>query len=474
MQQKNETSALILSLLITLGILGVGSWWLIGRVNWQHAFNSTGNSAQTGQPTAGAPQAVASRLSTGERLLFPTGASPQKQAAIQAIAQGNYETAISNLEASLEANRNDPEALVYLNNARIGNNPAYAIAISLPIGTDVNAALEMLRGVAQAQNDINQAGGINGLPLRVVIANDDNDPAIAQQVAQALVDNPTVLGVVGHYSSDVTLAAAQVYQSKGLVSISPVSTSVKLSGFGDYIFRTVPSDFIAARALAEYALRNQQTQAAVFFNSQSGYSQSIKSEFVTALSLGGGQTVSEFDLSAPDFSPSESVAQARQQGATVLVLLPNSGQLDRALQVVQINQRQLALLGGDSVYAPKTLEIGGEAVVGMVVAVAWDILSNSRSPFVVNSRRLWGGDVNWRTAMAYDGSQALITAIQQDPTRKGVMQTLRSGKFAAPGASGPVRFLPSGDRNAPVQLVKVAPGTRSRYGFDFVPVRPGT
>ncbi len=130
--------------------------------------------------------------------------------------------------------------------------------------------------------------------------------------------------------------------------ISPISTSVKLSNFGDYIFRSVPSDFVAARALAESSLQKiPNVKAVVFFNSQSNYSQSLKSEFITALGLGGGQVVSEFDLSSLTFTPSKSLQQAQQEGANLIALLGDSGTLDKALQVVQINGQKLPIQYGN-------------------------------------------------------------------------------------------------------------------------------
>jgi branched-chain amino acid transport system substrate-binding protein len=211
-------------------------------------------------------------------------------------------------------------------------------------------------------------------------------------------------------------------------------------------------------------------QAAVFFNSESGYSQSLKSEFGTALSLGGGQTTNEYDLSSAGFNPSRNVDEAVQQGATVLALFPNSGVLDRALQVVSVNGNRLTLLGGDDVYSPKTLDIGRDAAVGMVVAVPWHILANQQAPYVQKSRQLWGADVNWRSAMTYDATVALIAAIGRNPTREGVQEALRSPDFSAEGASGEVRFLPSGDRNQSVQLVTVRAVQRAGRDFNFEPV----
>ena len=485
MSQKNETLPLILSLLITVGLIGGGLWLFRDRLTGGSVSNSAQpNSPQPNSPppnpaqSGDAPDAASmqARQSTGDKILVPQAnanpqAQAQKQQGVEAIAAKNYPQAVTALQAALQIQRNDPEALIYLNNARIGDAKADVIAIAVPIDSDVDASQEMLRGIAQAQDEINQKGGISGVPLKVVIANDGGTPALARQTATALVENAAVLGVVGHYASDASLAAGEVYNQSGLVMISPVSTSVKLSNLGRFTFRTVPSDFVAAGALANYLLKElKQQKAAVFFNSQSGYSQSIKSEFDRAMSLGGGQVVSEFDLSVSTFSAAESFKQATQQGATVLALMPNSGQLDRALQVVQVNQQQLKMLAGDDVYAPKTLAVGGAAAQGLVVAVPWHILANPQSAFATSSRSLWRANVNWRTAMAYDATAALIAALSRNPTRQGVQQALSDPSFSAEGATGTVRFLPSGDRNQSVQLVEIKPGSTSGYGYDFVPI----
>ncbi|MDF5711577.1 MAG: ABC transporter substrate-binding protein [Nostoc sp. S4] len=466
MSQKNETVVLVLALLLTVGIVGVGVWWFTKNgVNINNTITQ-----KSPEPASNVP--LEDRISFGEKTLIPSQISLAKKEGVQALAVKSYEKAIANLSASLKLRPNDPEALIYLNNARIGTSQSYTIVGSVPIGTDPNTSLEILRGIAQAQNTINTSGGIKNVPLKVGIANDDNNPEISKKIASNLVNNPQVLAVVGPNASDTTLAAGTVYNAGQLVAISPTSTSVKISNFSHYIFRTVPSDFMAARTLANYMVKTlQKKNAAVFFNSQSNYSQSLKSEFVSSVSLEGGQVSSEFDLSQADFSAAKSVEQAIKEGAEVLMLVPNTNTQDKALQVVQVNQKKLTLLGGDNIYTVKTLEIGREQAVGMIVAVPWHIEGNLMSDFPQKSRQLWGGDVSWRTATSYDATVALIAALERNPTRSGVQQALLSSDFSATGASGTVRFLTSGDRNAPVQLVKIVPGSRSRTGYDFEPVR---
>ncbi len=465
MSQRNETKILIFSLLITAGLIGGGAWWFLNKFNQNNgtSINVNNNNQSSATP----------RISSGETLLITDESNPNKLAGISAFAAGNFSEAVTNLQASLAINRNDPEALIYLNNAKIANNKSYTIVVaSVPIGVEKNVAQEILRGVAQAQNEINAKGGINGIPLKVIIANDDNNPDIAQKLAQEFVKNPEILGVIGHFGSETTIAASSVYQSNGLVLISPTSTSVKLSGIGNYIFRTVPSDRFSGNSLAKYMLTTlNRKKAAVFYNSQSDYSTSLKDVFTTTIFGEGGEIVTEFDFSKPNFNAINAVQEATQRGAEVLMLAPNSATLDQALQVTLINQKKLPILAGDSVYKPKTLEIGKDLSLGMIVAVPWHVLSNPNSPFVKTATNLWGGDINWRTTMAYDATEALITAISKNPTRQGVQQALLDPNFVAQGGAGDIRFLPSGDRNQQVQLVTIIKGNRSGFGYDFVPLK---
>jgi len=465
MAKAKETAALLLSVIVTGAIIGGGGWWFI------HLADSA-NRPNGGPVAPLSTNNQASRFSAGEQILTDDR-NPNKQMAVEAVQAGNIAGAIPLLEAALSQSPNDPEALIYLQNLKAeqqGNS--YAIAVAIPAGPAMNTAKEMLRGVAQAQKKVNESGGINGVPLKVLLINDDDDPAVVAQVAQTLVSNhPEVLGVVGHYSSDSSLAAAAVYEAGGLTMISPTSTSVELSTAGDYIFRTVPSDRFAGSALAQYQLNRLQLQkAAVFYNGQSAYSQSIKNVFTTDLFSQGGNVVGEFDLASSGFNAQTAVQEAIASGAEVLMLAPSSTVIDQMLAVAVANQNRLPMIAGDGAYSAHVLQKGGSNVEGMVLAIPWHILGDPGAEFSQTAQRLWGGEVNWRTAMAYDATQALVAAIGRSPNRAGVKDALTQSDFVAPGSAGEVRFLASGDRNQAIQLVTIQAGNRTSFGYEFVPV----
>ncbi len=483
MAKKNELPALILSLLVTVAILVGGAWWIKeqmfstptpeGDGSGETVEDSPKNSPENSPTSRNALRgAVAGADGTSGQTILPGDVSETKQRGLDALASGDYETARVEFETALDEDRNDPETLTYLNNAEIANGPAYTIAVVVPVGSALNPAQELMRGVAQAQTDINEAGGVNGTPLKLLLIDDKDDEGTARSIANELVEDSNVLGVVGHFSSGTTLAVADIYEMGELPMISPTSTAVKLAEAGNYIFRTVPSDRLAAATLSRYVIdRLKQTQVAVFYTSDSPYSTSMKLEFTTELLSNGGEVVAEYDVSEPGFSAGRAVQEAREVGAGVLMLALNTATINDANQIIAVNQQDLPIVGSDSLYNPKVLDVGRGNAEGLTVAVPWDISSHAQSPFVVESRQLWGGDINWRTATAYDAVSALAAGLAVDASRSGIADALANSSTKIEGATGPIRFLPSGDRNQPSQLVIVEPGNSSGTGYDYVPAR---
>jgi ABC-type branched-subunit amino acid transport system substrate-binding protein/tRNA A-37 threonylcarbamoyl transferase component Bud32 len=407
------------------------------------------------------------RISSGDKILVTADATPQKQAGVQALAKGDEKTAIAQFSSSLQQHRNDPETLIYRNNAFVGKRKAYTIAVVVPIGSNLNVAQEILRGVAQAQDEINRHGGINGVWLRVIIVNDENDPKIARQIAELLSQNPEILGVVGHNSSTATLAAAPVYQRFGLVMITPTSAANQLMGIGDYIFRGLPSIRFTSDTLARQIVKHDhKTKIAVCFDAKAPENLSFRDAVISAIITEGGKVSNTVcDFSAPNFNPQTVVAEAIADGAEALLLNPHIDRFDPAIAVVQANKKRLTLYSSSTMYTKKTLQMGLADVNGLVLAVPWHPQSNSSHLFSVNASQLWGGQVNWRTAMAYDSAQAIVTALKQSHTREGLQKVLHSPGFSAIGAGDKIEFLPSGERMGGTVLVMVQPDGKSGYEF---------
>lgn len=415
------------------------------------------------------------RFSIGNKVLIKANLTDDKQMAIKAFQQKDYEEAIAYFKSSLKQTPNDPETLIYLNNSQAQNNNPLRISVVVPISSNLDLAQEMLRGVAMAQNKINKNGGIKGRFLEVEIIDDENNPEITTKVAEKLVKDQTTLAVIGSNASVASLAGAQVYQENGLVMITPTSFTDQLTGFGSYIFRTIPSIENMSKPLVEYAAKTtNKGKTGICFDSRSSDQVVYKNTYIKAAASQKMDTIDlNCDFANPDFNPQKIVADAVSNGVKSLLLSPaiapvNS--IDQAIQIAQANQGRLILLGSTTLYTYQTLQSGSGN--GLVVAAPWHPSQSKK--FADQGEQLWGGQVNWRTATSYDATLAIAQGLEKSQTRDGLQEVLRSQSFVVFGGSGSeVKFDLGGDRIGEAILLKIQPSRsgKSVSGLEFAPIK---
>ncbi|OYD94031.1 hypothetical protein CDG76_19010 [Nostoc sp. 'Peltigera membranacea cyanobiont' 210A] len=461
-----------------IGVIGVFvggtlAYFFIGRPNRTHVIAKNKSCDDKEQYSLG------DRISLGEEIFLKqdTNSDSDKQTAVQAFASGDCQTAVDKFTSYRKANLRNPEALIYLNNAKARQTKKWLkIAVTVPIDNDPDLAEEILRGVAQAQDEVNNDNkGINNQLLLVAIANDDEQIGSSKKIAKALVEDRKVLGVVGAASSNATLEAGNIFNTEELVAISPTSTSVNISNFSPYIFRTVFSDEVAGKKLANYmGEKLHKKKAAVFSVFSSDYSKSLTEQFVKYVENPSNSKVlrdNEFDLSKSDFNPKKAVKKAISQGAEVLMLASTKETQNNAYEVIKAaNNSRLNILAGDNLYSQETLNYLGQQAEGMVVAIPWHINNPSNLKFVENSKKLWNAPVSWRTATAYDATLAIAKGLEQSTTHKELQNTLHSAGFSVDGATGKIEFKQSGDRkDNSISLVKVQKKSGTDQ-YEFVPI----
>jgi len=457
------------------------------------------------------PTPSADGVSPGEKLLVQTSALWSKQRGINEFADGNYPEALKLLKQSWREDRRDPETLIYINNALLKaiNAEYYTIAIVVPIrrnqdGSILNANLaeELLRGIAQAQTEVNlgllaanennkdfpgqgflEPKAIKGKGLKVIIADDGNIKSYAVQRANYLVTQPDILAVIGHYTSDMTVETVDIYNRNKLVAISPGSTTEELTRKPrKYFFRTAPTTSIEAESLVNQLLVVGEKKAAVFYNPNSPFTASLWEEFKKQFEAQGGETFrisNYYDLSKNNFNAEAAIKEVEKGGKTALLVIPDgqvTDSLENALKMIKANNDRNWVVGPWTLYDPGTLELAKDlkSVEKLGISVFWHPLTSFDKKFPQNVEKLWGGPVNTRAALTYDAARTLIKALemQPEPSREGMQKTLADPNFKAEGATGIIEFdsKTRNRKNPPKLLVHIVPCSKEKFGFTFVPI----
>ncbi|MFM9159406.1 MAG: ABC transporter substrate-binding protein, partial [Dolichospermum sp.] len=134
--------------------------------------------------------------------------------------------------------------------SKAGKGKALKLAVVAGIDFYKFTAEEIFMGVADAQDESNKSGGKNGRLLEIIIANDGNEPQISKKLAEKLVKESDILGIIGHHASESSEVAIPIYRQKGLAIVSPSSSSHKLKD--DVFFRVIPTTTEAAKLYEKY------------------------------------------------------------------------------------------------------------------------------------------------------------------------------------------------------------------------------
>lgn len=411
-------------------------------------------------------------FSEGEQTFFIGNGNSYQISGIKAFARGDYKSAIDKFKDSKVLDTNDPEVEIYYNNALARQakekvkKDYFTLAVAVPINARREMAREILRGVAQAQMNFNEKEGAYGRLLNVVVADDRNDIGQGRIVAEEFVKDKRVLGVIGHNGSSVTKEVLGIYQNANLPMISPTSTSTELK-HSQYpvFFRTIPNDEQAGKKLAGSAL-NQNVRRVVIFNKENDtYSQSLTKAFENEFKAKGGQIIRKRDLGDTSFDTSYEVyLTVTSDRADAIVLFPNIEVAANAINIAKARSQQqipqnfgknLKMFGGDALYGADTLKFAKESLAGLTLAVPW--FSDNQN-FATTTCKRWGGAASWRTAAAYDATQAFIAAISESKggiSRQSILKKLNTIKLSSNETSGDELYFKDGEPPQQPQLVQV-------------------
>jgi len=312
---------------------------------------------------------------------------------------------------------------------------------------------ESMRLAAElAVREINDAGGIDGRPLELVVRDDGADAERAVPIAREFVDDPTVIAVVGHLTSGTTLAAASTYggQTTPLPVISPSASSPQLTDAGPWVFRVCPTDLVHGARLAAFAVDRLRARRAAVLYINDPYGRGVRAVFANAFAERGGRIVTDDPYldDLPSFAPY--LERMRRLGGTDVVMLAGTRVgAERVLAMLDSLGLAPAVVGGDGIAG---IEAAGRVAEGVYVSTAYlpDRPGERNVAFLRAYRAATGDRVpDHRGAGAYDAIHLLARGLAAvGPDRARLRDWLAGVGTTTPafdGVTGRIAFDTNGD-----------------------------
>ncbi len=161
--------------------------------------------------------------------------------------------------------------------------PTYTIAYEGPLsGGNAQLGLNMEYSVKLAIDQANAGKTFGALPfkLRFQAADDQGSSTQSPTTAQSLIDNKSVIAVVGPAFSGATKAAEPIYHAAHLATVSPSATAPALATQGwNNFFRVVADDNAQGPADAEFAAKVLKAKSVYTVDDASAYAVGLVGAF---------------------------------------------------------------------------------------------------------------------------------------------------------------------------------------------------
>ncbi|MBB6481581.1 ABC transporter substrate-binding protein [Spirochaeta isovalerica] len=288
--------------------------------------------------------------------------------------------------------------------------------------------------VELAFDQVNEAGGINGRLVELVIKDDLGDAEQAVKGDRELIDAGCV-AILGHMHSSMCIAALPQINEQKILMISPTASSDQLSGQDDYFFRIAPLASMEIEKLAKYAVDNLnlKNMVCVYDMSNQGYSERWNSDFNGELKKSGRSFIRSIPFNSvenPDYGKiAESIMSAEPDG---LLLVANS--ISTALICQQLDKRdaRIGLLSTGWANSDDFIQTGGPAVNGVTFAQARDLNSSGEKyrDFVDSFKESYNRAPDMASIYSYEAALVMIDLLKKTTDRDKLREELKStGRF---------------------------------------------
>jgi branched-chain amino acid transport system substrate-binding protein len=308
---------------------------------------------------------------------------------------------------------------------------------------------QMLAGARQAVADINEAGGVLGQRLGLVVSDDQCDPKQAVSVANQLSARDIAL-VVGHFCSGATIPAAQVYEQEGVVMISPAATNPDLTEQGHrLIFRTCGRDDRQGYVAGEFIAKRFKGKRIAVLHDKSAYGKGIADATRDTLHRAGVTEALYDAYTAGEKDYTALVSKLKATGIEAVFVGGYHTEAGLILRQMRGQGVDAAFIGGDALVLREFWSVAGDAAENVYFTFVKDPRRNPLAAEVLARFAAQGKQADGYVLYTYAAVEAWAEAAKRAGTLDAENVAAMLHGQSVETVIGKLTFDPKGDVDLP-------------------------
>lgn len=292
-----------------------------------------------------------------------------------------------------------------------------------------DSAASMLNSYRLWEQTVNDAGGIAGQPVELVVYDDESDPDTARVLAERLVQQDDVLLMLGPYGSGSTATMAIVAERDQVPLLGTIAsdTAIWTNQDWEWAVQAYPGAASDHTGFLEIAADNGVDRVALVVENTAFVKEgAAHARDVTAPEL--GISIDEFEWSQDDLDFSsilERVSSGDYSAVSVMGYLPGAISFGEAMVERGLQVDGILLATPDET----VVDALGEDVTGAFARTPWHetLATEGNQEFVSAYEEEYGRAPDYQAATAWASGQLVQQAIESAGTdRQAIMEFLRT------------------------------------------------
>jgi len=286
-------------------------------------------------------------------------------------------------------------------------------------GNVANYGSMTLDGLKLAIKQANDAGGVNGKKIDLVIADDKSEPSEAANAATKLISSDKVKVLVGPSTTSNVLATTQIAADNKIPLIAPTGTSPKITVDNGvvkpYIFRSCFIDPLQGEIMATFATKTLKAKtAAIYIDSSSDYSKSLGKVFKEKFEAAGGKVIMEEAFLQKDQDFKATLTKLKSANADVIFVPAYYEEVGKIVKQARELGITNPMLGTDGWDDTKVVDIAGaDALNNTYFSSHYSDQDKDVQEFIKAFKAEYNKDPNVFAALGYDAGKMLVDAIKR-------------------------------------------------------------
>ena len=183
-----------------------------------------------------------------------------------------------------------------------------------PLGEPEKITAEMVA------KQVNDAGGINGRPLKLIIEDDGSEESKAVLAAKKLIEQDNVLAIIGPTLSGPSLALVKTCNDAGVTLFSCAASAKITSPIAErkWVFSSAQTDVMAVARLVDYLKAQKITNVAIICDSNA-FGQSGAEQLKAQLPAAGVKIVDEEKFGTKDTSMTAQLTKIKAKNPQAVI-----------------------------------------------------------------------------------------------------------------------------------------------------------